>query len=83
MTSSTMEHELYIHETPAECFERRRKWRLEGLKDAQRQIARARAYVLGKKRLGVVPVYAQDASEAEIQEAIRRINLASWEHKNA
>lgn len=69
-----------IDETSLEAFSRRRLWRSWDLQDAWRAIARARAFNRGKKRLGVVPVYADDASEANIQAAIRKLNFASWEH---
>jgi hypothetical protein len=67
-------------ETPQEACARLRLWRSWDLQDAWRAIARARAFSRGKKRLGVVPVYAEDASEAAIQAAIRKLNFASWEH---
>ena len=67
-------------ETPQEAYARRRLWRSWDRQDAWRAIARARAFNRGKKRLGAVPVYADDASEANIQAAIRKLNFASWEH---
>lgn len=67
-------------ETPMQAFNRRRRWRRDDVRLAWIRIARARAFNRGKKRLGAVPVYAHDASEEQVQAAIRLLNLASWDH---
>lgn len=68
-------------ETPLQCFERRRSWRLMDLRAAHQQLERSNARAHGEHHLGKVPLYDDDISEASIQEAIKRLNYASWEHR--
>lgn len=75
---SDAERPFFQDETAMQSFRRRMSWRRDDVSRAQRDIAAARAFNRGHKRLGVVPVYATDASEENIQQAVRRLNFASW-----
>lgn len=79
-TDSEVERSLYIDETPMEAYERRMRWRHLDAARARNNIARARAFSRGRRRLGCAPLYPGDASEESIQAAIKLLNFASWRH---
>ena len=70
-------------ETAMETFERLRKWRYDDRKRAWRNLWYARMFNKGVRRLALwngMPLFKEHASEKSIEQAIKTLNMSSWEH---
>ena len=73
-------------ETPMQAFERLRAWRFDDRKRAWRNLWYARMFNKGRRKLTFwngMPLFKEHASEAAVDEAIKALNMSSWEHHRA